>query len=130
MFAGYPALGRLNSWQRKPRAARRTAESATEAALGWALIPHSRSALASFWPRPLLEEADRLAKRLGVRTRSALVVEALRTLLERVRSEDVDASLDADYGSRTRDETNEERAMVRAFRRSRRRLDLDRERRG
>jgi hypothetical protein len=81
-------------------------------------------------PRPLLKEADRLAKRLGVRTRSALMAEALRTLLERTRSEDVDASLDAYYGSRTRDEISEERAMVRAFRRSRRRLDLDREGRG
>lgn len=81
-------------------------------------------------PRPLLKDADRLAKRLGVRTRSALVVEALRTLVRRARSEDVDASLSAYYGTRTRGEIAEEQAMVRAFRRSRRKLDLDREGQG
>ena len=81
-------------------------------------------------PRPLLRDADRLAKRLGVRTRSALVVEALRTLVDRARSEDVDASLNAYYGARTPGEIAEERAMVGAFRRSRRKLDLDREGQG
>ena len=81
-------------------------------------------------PRSLLKEADKLAKRLGVRTRSALVAEALRTLLQQARSEDMEASLDAYYGSRTREDLNEERAMVRAFRRSRRSLDLDEEGRG
>ena len=78
-------------------------------------------------PRALLKDADRLARQMGVASRSALVVEALRTLLARSHSQDVDASLDAYYVSRSRDEVAEERAMVRAFRRSRRRLDLDRE---
>ncbi len=78
-------------------------------------------------PRALLKDADRLARQLGVASRSALIVEALRTLLARSHSQDVDASLDAYYGARSRGEVAEERAMVRAFRRSRRRLDLDRE---
>jgi metal-responsive CopG/Arc/MetJ family transcriptional regulator len=78
-------------------------------------------------PRALLKDADRLARQLGVPSRSALVVEALRTLLARSHSQDVDASLDAYYGVRSQGEVAEERAMVRAFRRSRRRLDLDRE---
>jgi predicted transcriptional regulator len=81
-------------------------------------------------PSALLKDTDRLAKQLGVGSRSALIVEALRTLVARSLSQDVDASLDAYYGSRSRGEVAEERAMVRAFSRSRKGLDLDREGRG
>jgi len=81
-------------------------------------------------PSDLLKQTDRLAERLGIGSRSAVVVEALRTLVARSLSQDVDASLDAYYGTRSRGEVAEERAMVRAFRRSRKGLDLDREGRG
>jgi metal-responsive CopG/Arc/MetJ family transcriptional regulator len=78
-------------------------------------------------PEPLLRDADRLAKQLGAPTRSGLFVEALKRFVRQARAETIDASLDAYYGARTKSEVAEERAMVRAFRKSRRTLDLDRE---
>lgn len=77
-------------------------------------------------PSDLIREADRVASRCGVRSRSALVSDALRLLVRKATSEEVDASLDAYYGSRTPAERAEEAAMVRAFRRSRRGQNLDR----
>ena len=77
-------------------------------------------------PKELLRSADRVAKRLGVRSRSALVVNALECLIAADRAREIDAELDAYYGSQTPSERAEERAMVKAFQRSRRRLDLDR----
>ena len=50
---------------------------------------------------------------------------ALELLIRKAEAEEVDASLDAYYGSRSPKERTEETAMVRAFQRSRRRLDLD-----
>src|SRR5262249_29684347 len=78
-------------------------------------------------PKDLLKQADRIAKRRGVESRSALVVQALTELVTAERSRAVDADLDAYYGSLSKAEQDEERAMVRAFRRSRRKLDVDRE---
>jgi len=79
-------------------------------------------------PGSLLEDAERVGKRLGLRTRSAVVVDALKLLVRQASAVDIDASLDDYYGSRSTAEQAEEAAMVRAFRRSRRRLDLDRDR--
>ena len=79
-------------------------------------------------PNDLLAAAERVGKRYGLRTRSAMVANALQLLVSRADGEDIDASLDAYYGSRSSAERSEEAAMVRAFRRSRRRLDLDRDR--
>jgi hypothetical protein len=79
-------------------------------------------------PNDLLAAAERVGKRYGLRTRSAIVVDALELLVRKADSEDIDASLDAYYGSRSAGDRSEESAMVRAFRRSRRGLDLDRDR--
>jgi len=79
-------------------------------------------------PHPLLQAAERVGKRYGLRTRSAIVVDALELLVQKANSEEIDASLDAYYGTRSPAERSEESAMVGAFRRSRRRLDLDRDR--
>jgi hypothetical protein len=79
-------------------------------------------------PGSLLADAERVGKRLGLRTRSAVVVDALKLLVRQASAVDIDASLDDYYGSRSTAEQAEEAAMVRAFRRSRRRLDLDRDR--
>lgn len=78
-------------------------------------------------PKSLLRDAERLAKGLGTKTRSGLIVEALRRLVRQAHAENIEASLDAYYGSRSKDEVTEERALVRAFQRSRKNLDLDRE---
>jgi metal-responsive CopG/Arc/MetJ family transcriptional regulator len=79
-------------------------------------------------PNQLLAAAERVGKRYGLPNRSAIVANALELLVQKAESEDIDASLDAYYGSRSAAERTEEAAMVRAFRRSRRRLDLDRDR--
>jgi metal-responsive CopG/Arc/MetJ family transcriptional regulator len=79
-------------------------------------------------PPQLLHAAERAGKRYGLRTRSAIVADALELLVRKAEAEDIEASLDAYYGDRTVSERSEEAAMVRAFRRSRRRLDLDRDR--
>ena len=75
----------------------------------------------------VLAEADRVAKRLGLGTRSAAVERALELLVSRAREADIEASLDAYYAGRTAPERAEEKAMVRAFNRSQRRHDLDEE---
>jgi metal-responsive CopG/Arc/MetJ family transcriptional regulator len=77
-------------------------------------------------PNQLLAAAERVGKRYGLPSRSAIVANALELLVQKAESEDIDASLDAYYGSRSTAERTEEAAMVRAFRRSRRRLDFDR----
>jgi metal-responsive CopG/Arc/MetJ family transcriptional regulator len=79
-------------------------------------------------PADLLAAAERAGKRYGLPTRSAIVADALELLVKKAQADEVDASLDAYYASRSEDERTEESAMVRAFRRSRRRLDLDRDR--
>lgn len=73
----------------------------------------------------LLEEAGRVAKRLGLGTRSAAVERGLELLVSRARDADVEASLDAYYTGRTAPERAEEQAMVGAFNRSQRRHDLE-----
>jgi metal-responsive CopG/Arc/MetJ family transcriptional regulator len=78
-------------------------------------------------PGSLLRDAERIGRRRGLHTRSAVVVDALELLVRRATAQEIDASLDAYYGARPASELKEERAMVRAFRRSRRRLDLDRD---
>jgi metal-responsive CopG/Arc/MetJ family transcriptional regulator len=78
-------------------------------------------------PGDLLRNAERVGRRRGLRTRSAVVVDALELLVRQARAQEIDESLDAYYGSRSTGEQKEERAMVDAFRRSRRRLDLDRD---
>jgi len=75
-------------------------------------------------PSDLAKAADQLA-RLRQRSRSAILEEALRVLLGRQREAAIDASLDAYYGTLPAAERTEEAAMVRAFRRSQRRIDLD-----
>jgi metal-responsive CopG/Arc/MetJ family transcriptional regulator len=77
-------------------------------------------------PNQLLAAAERVGKRYGLPTRSAIVANALELFVQKAESEDIDASLDAYYGSRSTAERTEEARMVRAFRRSRRRLDFDR----
>jgi metal-responsive CopG/Arc/MetJ family transcriptional regulator len=77
-------------------------------------------------PNQLLAAAERVGKRYGLPSRSAIVANALELFVQKAESEDIDASLDAYYGSRSTAERTEEAAMVRAFRRSRRRLDFDR----
>ncbi len=54
-----------------------------------------------------------------------MVEEALRLLLRKRRDEGVDASLDAYFAGSSEAERAEEEAMVNAFRRSQRRIDLD-----
>jgi metal-responsive CopG/Arc/MetJ family transcriptional regulator len=83
-----------------------------------------RSRVTASLPRDLSAAADRLA-RSGGRTRSAVIEEALRLLLRRQHDAEIDASLDAYYGTMPAAERGEEAAMVRAFRRSRRKLRLD-----
>jgi metal-responsive CopG/Arc/MetJ family transcriptional regulator len=78
-------------------------------------------------PADLLSAAERVGKRYGLRNRSAIVANALELLVQKAEGEEIDASLDAYYGSRPAAERSEEASMVRAFRRSRR-LDLDRDR--
>jgi hypothetical protein len=79
-------------------------------------------------PHELLSAAERVGKRYGFRNRSAMVAGALELLVKKAEGDAIDASLDEYYGSRSPAERSEEAAMVRAFRRSRRRLDLDRNR--
>ena len=79
-------------------------------------------------PLQLLAAAARAGKRYGLRNRSAIVADALQHFVRNAEAENIDASLDAYYGARPAAERTEEAAMVRAFRRSRRRLDLDRDR--
>jgi metal-responsive CopG/Arc/MetJ family transcriptional regulator len=78
-------------------------------------------------PEALLRRAERIGKDRGLRTRSAVVVNALELLVRDSRSSEVDAELDAYYQGRSPTERAEERKLVKAFQRSRRRLDLDRE---
>jgi metal-responsive CopG/Arc/MetJ family transcriptional regulator len=78
-------------------------------------------------PGPLLGRAERAAKRLGLRTRSAAIERSLELLVALDREREVEASLDAYYGTRPEIERSEERRMVMAFNRSQRRRDLDRE---
>ena len=78
-------------------------------------------------PNQLLTAAERVGKRYGLRSRSAIVASALELLVEKAAAEEIDASLDAYYSSRSPAEKTEEVALVRAFRRSRRHLDLDRD---
>jgi metal-responsive CopG/Arc/MetJ family transcriptional regulator len=78
-------------------------------------------------PPALLAQADALMQRLDVPHRSALVERALRLLVRQAREATIDRELDLYYAARTSRERAEERAMVRAFQRSQRRRDLDRE---
>ncbi len=72
----------------------------------------------------LAAAADRLARKRG-RSRSAVIEDALRLLLGREREAAIDAALDEYYGTGTAAERSEEAAMVRAFRRSQRRIPID-----
>jgi metal-responsive CopG/Arc/MetJ family transcriptional regulator len=79
--------------------------------------------------KPLLREAERLARQMGARSRSAAIERALELLVARQRDREIEGSLDAYYGTMTASERAEEERMVRAFNRSqRKRRDLDRER--
>jgi len=78
-------------------------------------------------PSHLLEEAERVGRQLGARTRSGVVERALTLLIHAARQEEIDASLNAYYGTLAEDERAEESAMVNAFNRSRQRRDLDQE---
>jgi metal-responsive CopG/Arc/MetJ family transcriptional regulator len=73
----------------------------------------------------LLRQAEKAAKRLGARNRSAVVEQALELLVARERERGIESSLDAYYGTRGEAERAEERRLVRAFNRSQRRHDLD-----
>jgi hypothetical protein len=79
-------------------------------------------------PGALLKQAERVGRRQGLRTRSAMIVAALERLVAAERAAGIDAELDAYFESQTPADRSEERAMVRAFTRSRGRLDLDRNR--
>jgi hypothetical protein len=59
--------------------------------------------------------------------RSAVVEVALELLAGRARKAELEAELDAYYGTMFKDEREEARAMVAAFNRSQRRRDLDRD---
>jgi metal-responsive CopG/Arc/MetJ family transcriptional regulator len=76
-------------------------------------------------PASLVKEAERAGKRLGEPNRSAAFARALRLLLSRARERELDAALDAYYGTRTAAERSDDRRMVRAFNRSQRRRNLD-----
>ena len=76
-------------------------------------------------PEELLREAERLGRQRRVTNRSALFAEALQSLVSRSRSEEIDAQLDSYYQSRTKADLAEEKRMVRALGRSRRRIPLD-----
>ena len=56
-----------------------------------------------------------------------MIEEGLRLLVRERQEAEIDASLDAYYGALTEAERAEERAMVQAFQRSRRKLDLEAE---
>lgn len=73
----------------------------------------------------VVDEAERLGSRRGLRSRSAVVERALRELVRKLRAEDIATDLDAYYRTQTAEEAGEEAAMVQAFQRTRRRDDLD-----
>ena len=79
-------------------------------------------------PQTLLAAAERVGRRRGLRSRSAVVVAALESLVREVRDAQIDEELDAYYRTQTTAERAEHRALQRAFQRSRRRLNLDRDR--
>jgi len=78
-------------------------------------------------PSDLLRRVERLGKQRRTPSRSALVVQALESFVARMQAEEVDAQLDAYYGTRTSGEKAEEARMVRAIRRSQRRIKVDEE---
>lgn len=78
-------------------------------------------------PADVVAEADRLGRRNGIASRSALVETAVRLLLRQLRARELEASLDAYYGSRPGAERRDDDAIVAASVRRARATDLDRE---
>ena len=78
-------------------------------------------------PATLIQRAEKVGRGNGARTRSAVVEQALELLVQRAKEHALEASLDAYYRGTSAAQGREERAMVRAFNRSQRRRDLDRE---
>ncbi len=78
-------------------------------------------------PADVVDEADRLGKRNGIASRSALVEAAVRLLVRRLRAQELESSLDAYYGSRTEADKRDDEAIVTASARRARTIDLDEE---
>ncbi len=76
-------------------------------------------------PADVLGEAERLAARGGVLTRSAVVERALRLMVKKLRDDEILASLDRYYLAQSTEEREEEAALLAAFRRLRGDLDID-----
>lgn len=83
-----------------------------------------RTRVTASLPKELAAAADQLARERR-RSRSAVIEDGLRLLLGREREAAIDAALDEYYGTRPVAERAEEAAMVRAFRRSQRRIPID-----
>jgi len=76
-------------------------------------------------PADVVEEADRLGKRNGMASRSALVEAAVRLLVRQLRARELERSLDAYYGSRAEADRREDDAIVAASALRARAVDLD-----
>jgi len=76
-------------------------------------------------PADIVDEADRLGRQSGIASRSALVEAAVRLLVQKLRERELEASLDAYYGTRTDADRREDDALVGASVRRARATDLD-----
>jgi Arc/MetJ-type ribon-helix-helix transcriptional regulator len=90
------------------------------------MIWRMRSRVTVSLPTEVLSEAERLAAAQGSPgTRSAVVEQALRLLVRKLREEELTRSLDEYYLGQTRAERDEHASLLAAFRRLRRGQDLD-----
>jgi metal-responsive CopG/Arc/MetJ family transcriptional regulator len=71
-------------------------------------------------PAAIIQQVEAVARRFGLRSRTAAVESALALLVQQARDLEINASLDAYYGAMTAGERAEEERMVRAFNRSQR----------
>lgn len=76
---------------------------------------------------PVLRAAEKAGRAKGLKSRSAVVEEALGLLAKGARDAEWERELDEYYGKRTKAEVEEEKAYLAAVRRSLRGRDLDRE---
>lgn len=76
---------------------------------------------------PVLRAAEKAGRAKGLRSRSAVVEEALELLARRAREADLEAELDEYYATMTKAERDEHEAIAGAAKRSWHDRDLDRD---
>ena len=76
-------------------------------------------------PSDVIAEAERWGPRLGASTRSAVVEKALRMMVKKLREDELTRELDDYYLGQTDEEREEDGALFLAFRRLRKKIDLD-----